>query len=47
MRAAGLISLKGKTLTIPDLEALQGAALFNDNYLHLDREGQSLDANEP
>jgi len=47
LREQRLIILKGKTLTIPDLEALQRAALFNDNYLHLDREGQSLDANEP
>jgi len=47
LRAAGLVSLRGKTLTISDLEALQRAALFNANYLHLDREGQSLDANEP
>jgi hypothetical protein len=28
--------LKSKTLTIPDLEALMSAALFNPNYLHLD-----------
>jgi CRP-like cAMP-binding protein len=47
LREQGLIILKGKTLTIPDLEALQRAALFNANYLHLDRAGQSLDANEP
>jgi len=47
LREQRLISLKGKTLTIPDLDALQRAALFNANYLHLDREGQSLDANEP
>ena len=47
LREQRLIILKGKTLTIPDLEALQRAALFNANYLHLDRAGQSLDANEP
>ena len=47
LREQRLIILKGKTLTIPDLDALQRAALFNANYLHLDREGQSLDANEP
>lgn len=46
LREAGLIELKGKTLTIPDLEALKAAAMFNDNYLHLDREGAALDANE-
>jgi len=46
LRAAKLVIFKGKTLTIPDLKALQAAALFNANYLHLDREGQCLDANE-
>jgi CRP-like cAMP-binding protein len=37
LRAANLIVLKGKTLTIADLEALMRASLFNPNYLHLDR----------
>jgi CRP-like cAMP-binding protein len=46
LRRAGLIVLQGRTLTIPDLEALKNAALFNANYLHLDREGRHLDANE-
>ncbi|MBB5694952.1 Crp/Fnr family transcriptional regulator [Muricoccus pecuniae] len=46
LRAAKLIVLRGKSLTIPDLTALQNAALFNPNYLHLDREGRHLDANE-
>jgi CRP-like cAMP-binding protein len=46
LRRAGLIGLQGRTLTIPDLEALKNAALFNANYLHLDREGRHLDANE-
>lgn len=45
MRAQGLIVLRGKTLTIPDLDALKTVSLFNPNYLHLDREGQHLDAN--
>lgn len=45
LRAAKLIVLKGRTLTIPDFEALQRAALFNPNYLHLNREGRHLDAN--
>jgi CRP-like cAMP-binding protein len=36
LRAANLVVLKSKTLTIPDLEALMSAALFNPNYLHLD-----------
>jgi hypothetical protein len=46
MREQGLIVLKGKSLTIPNLEALKRAALFNANYLHLDRDGRNLDANE-
>lgn len=45
LREARLITLKGKLLSIPDLKALQNAALFNPNYLHLDREGSHLDAN--
>lgn len=46
LRAAGLIVLQGRTLTIPDLGALQEASLFNPNYLHLNREGRHLDAND-
>lgn len=46
LRAKGLVVLRGKALTIPDLEALQAAALFNANYLHVDREGREHDANE-
>jgi CRP-like cAMP-binding protein len=37
LRAANLVVLKSKTLTIPNLEALMSAALFNPNYLHLAR----------
>jgi CRP-like cAMP-binding protein len=37
LRAANLVVLKSKTLTIPNLETLISAALFNPNYLHLDR----------
>jgi CRP-like cAMP-binding protein len=47
LRSLGLIVLKDRTLTIPDFEALSDVALFNANYLHLDREGRHLDANEP
>jgi CRP-like cAMP-binding protein len=47
LRASGLIVLKDRTLTIPDFAALANVALFNANYLHLEREGQHLDANEP
>jgi CRP-like cAMP-binding protein len=46
MRAQGLISLQDKELVIPDLERLQAVAMFNANYLHLDREGAHLDAND-
>jgi CRP-like cAMP-binding protein len=46
LRATGLIVLKGRHLTIPGLKALAEAGLFNPNYLHLDRSGRHLDANE-
>lgn len=46
LRKAGLIELQAKRLRIPDMDALKGAALFNDNYLHLNREGAHLDAND-
>lgn len=45
MRSAGLIILKGRQLTVPDLAALRKAALFNPNYLHLGRDGAHLSAN--
>lgn len=45
LRADGLIELERKRLFIPDLETLKVAAMFNPNYLHLDHEGRSLDAN--
>lgn len=47
LRGEGLIGLRGGTLTVPDLDALQAIALFDADYLHLDREGQEFDANEP
>ncbi len=46
MREQGLVVWKGKTVTVPNLETLKAVALFNPNYLHLDRDGQALDANE-
>ena len=46
LRGAGLVVLKDRRLTIPDLRALQSIALFNPNYLHLEREGRHLDAND-
>ena len=38
--------MKGKTLTIPDLEELMRASLFNPNDLHLDQEGRHINAND-
>ncbi|WP_407525709.1 Crp/Fnr family transcriptional regulator [Methylobacterium oryzisoli] len=46
LRARGLVILRGKTLSIPDLDALQDAALFSANYLHLGRIGHEYDAND-
>jgi CRP-like cAMP-binding protein len=46
LRSAELIVLKGRSLTVPSLERLMNAGLFNANYLHMDREGRQLDANE-
>lgn len=46
LRRQGLVELQGKILAIPDLGALMSVAMFNPNYLHLDREGRHLDAND-
>lgn len=46
LRKAGLIELQGRKLTILDMYGLKSAALFNENYLHLNREGAHLDAND-
>ncbi|WP_114946770.1 Crp/Fnr family transcriptional regulator [Microvirga calopogonii] len=45
LRRDRLLELKGKHLSILDLNALQEAALFNPNYLHLEHEGEALNAN--
>ena len=45
LRRDGLIELERKRLTIPDLQRLMDASMFNPNYLHLDHEGRHLDAN--
>ena len=37
LRASGLITLKDRSLTIHDFQALCTTAMFNPNYLHLDR----------
>lgn len=44
LRSDGIIELERKRLTIPHLEVLKEAAMFNPNYLHLDHEGRHLDA---
>lgn len=46
MRAMGLITLRSRLLTIPDLDRLQRVAMFNPDYLHLNHEGAHLDAND-
>lgn len=46
LRRDGLIALHNRRLTIPDLQALMDACMFNPNYLHLNREGAHLDAND-
>jgi CRP-like cAMP-binding protein len=45
LRADGLVELERKQLHIPVLGRLVDAAMFNPDYLHLDREGRHLDAN--
>ena len=45
LRGRGLLILKGRRLTIPDLDGLMAAGLFNPNYLHLGHDGRRLDAN--
>jgi CRP-like cAMP-binding protein len=42
LRKDRLIELHSRMLTIPDLDALRNAGLFNANYLHLDRSGGQL-----
>lgn len=46
LRAAKLVMLKDRTLTILNMDVLRHVALFNDNYLHLRHEGMHLDAND-
>jgi CRP-like cAMP-binding protein len=46
LREDGLIEFDRKSLTLLDLERLKRVALFNPNYLHMDREGRHLDAND-
>jgi CRP-like cAMP-binding protein len=46
LRREGLITLHKRLLTIHDLDRLMTACMFNPNYLHLNREGRHLDAND-
>lgn len=46
LRRDGLIELHNRRLSIADLDRLKAVSLFNPNYLHLDREGRHLDAND-
>lgn len=46
MRREGLIELRNKRLTVPDLDRLMAVATFNPNYLHLDHEGARYDARD-
>lgn len=46
LRGEGLIEWKGREIHVPDMDALKRIAMFNDNYLHLNKEGSHLDANE-
>jgi len=45
LRRDELIELERRQLHIPDVERLMEVAMFNPDYLHLDHEGQNLDAN--
>ncbi len=44
LRTLGLISLKDRHLELHDLTGLSRLAMFNNNYLHLQHEGATLDA---
>ena len=46
LRRERLVDLAGKRLVILDMERLKQVAMWNANYLHLDHEGQQLDAND-
>ena len=46
LRSRGLIVLRERQLTVPNLATLQAVALFNPGYLHLDQDGRNLDARD-
>lgn len=45
MRRLGLVELENKVLTVPSLNTLCDASMFNPNYLHLNHEGRFFDSN--
>ncbi len=46
LRRDSVVELRGRILTILDLDALQKVAMFSPGYLHLEHEGEALDANQ-
>lgn len=46
LRRQGLIELQNRSLVILDMATLTSISMFNPNYLHLNREGAHLDAND-
>ena len=42
LRAEGLITWKGKRLTILDFERLADLSMFKMNYLHLEHDGEHI-----
>jgi CRP-like cAMP-binding protein len=44
LRRDGLIVLEHKRLTIPNIQRLADAGVFDPNYLHLNHDGRDLDA---
>lgn len=46
LRSMGLIEWKGRDVHILDMEALRRTALYNENYLHMNKEGAHLDADD-
>ena len=46
LRRDGMIELERKQLQIIDMERIMDVSMFNADYLHLDREGRQLDADQ-
>jgi CRP-like cAMP-binding protein len=47
LRLEGMITLKGHTITVPDVERLKSFAEFNANYLHLTERPDAAGQNGP